>query len=249
MEPYAVFAQYYDAFMGGIFFDRWKQYVSKLFEEMGFQPRSMVDLGCGTGTVAVDFAGEGIDVQGLDASKAMIREAREKTSAEGLSCRFSMGDMRDFLLPEPVDLITCNYDSLNYLLTAREIQQVFGRVRRHLRPGGLFVFDLNTPYGLKTEFPMLARELEGGECYLAWTTRYISRQGRSALTMTFFVRERDGRYRRYEEEHVERGYPNAKIIEWLRKEGLDLVAARDWRRGRRPHARSRRILYVARRSG
>jgi SAM-dependent methyltransferase len=102
--------------------------------------KSVLDLACGTGLVTRQVARRAESVVGLDASEAMLREARSRTT--GNNVRFVQGDFRNFCLGDIFDAAVCATDSLNYLEKPRELAEVFGCVERHLRPGGLFAFDV-----------------------------------------------------------------------------------------------------------
>jgi SAM-dependent methyltransferase len=103
---------------------------------------SACDLCCGTGPTALSFARRGVRVTGVDLSPVMCRLAREKARRAGLPLRVIRADMREFRLPEPVDLITCEFDALNHVARKEDLRQVAQAVSRALRPGGHFYFDV-----------------------------------------------------------------------------------------------------------
>src|SRR5262245_30011392 len=100
----------------------------------------VLDLACGTGVLTRRLAEQADWVVGLDASQAMLREARSLT--EGWeNVQYVRGDFRDFSLDAIFDACVCGGDSLNYVEAPKQIAAVFRAVHRHLRPGGLFLFD------------------------------------------------------------------------------------------------------------
>ena len=103
----------------------------------------MVDLACGTGTLAHLMARRGWEVYGVDASEGMIREAVKKFAALDLPVHFLHQDMRSFILPERVILVTSFFDSLNHLLENDDLLAAFRRTNLALASGGWFVFDVN----------------------------------------------------------------------------------------------------------
>ncbi len=112
------------------------------------RPRTLIDLACGTGTHTVLQAHGGTRVIGIDLSPAMLHQARRR--AAGRPITFLQADMRTFDTHNPVDAVTCLYASLNHLLDPEDLTRTFTRVAAHLRPGGVFVFDLNSKHAFET---------------------------------------------------------------------------------------------------
>lgn len=104
---------------------------------------SACDLCCGTGTMALLLANRGIRTFAVDLSPDMCRIAREKARLTGVPIRVLRADMRDFRLPQTVDLITCEFDALNHVPRKQDLRRVLRSVARALRPGGHFAFDVN----------------------------------------------------------------------------------------------------------
>jgi SAM-dependent methyltransferase len=101
--------------------------------------RSVLDLACGTGELVRRLAGWAELVVGLDASEAMLREARLQSTSVNVC--YVRGDFASFRLDQAFDAITCCGDSINYLQTPGDLTGMFERVRAHLVRGGLFLFD------------------------------------------------------------------------------------------------------------
>src|SRR5258707_7400419 len=101
---------------------------------------SACDLCCGTGTAALLFAARGIRTFAIDLSPEMCRQARAKARLAGLPLQVMKADMRDFRLPQPVDLVTCEFDALNHVPRTQDLRRVVKAVGRALNPGGYFAF-------------------------------------------------------------------------------------------------------------
>ncbi|HET7041788.1 MAG TPA: class I SAM-dependent methyltransferase, partial [Gemmatimonadales bacterium] len=106
------------------------------------RPRTALDLACGTGTAVLALARAGLATIGLDRSRAMLAIARDKATRASVPCHFVRADLRAFAFARPFDLITCCYDSLNYLADPTDLRAAFAQTRAALAPGGLFVCDL-----------------------------------------------------------------------------------------------------------
>jgi len=132
----------YDAW--GPVYDAW---ASDMTEDVAFYvdlareaAEPIVELAVGSGRVAVPIAREtGKRVLGIDSSPAMLELARERSA--GLPVELREGDMRDFELEEPVDLVICPFRGLLHLATWHDKRRVFERVAAALRPGGRFAFN------------------------------------------------------------------------------------------------------------
>lgn len=105
----------------------------------------ILDLCCGTGRLAGELTERGFDVVGLDGSREMLRYAKENAPGVALI----EGDARCFGFRPAFDAILCTFDSLNHILSVDELEHVFRCVRASIRPGGLFLFDLNTEKGYR----------------------------------------------------------------------------------------------------
>ena len=99
----------------------------------------ILDIGCGDGRIAQQLWLAGFDVTGIDGSPRMLDYARDRCP----QVPFLVADARDFTLPTPFDAAISTFDALNHVLHPDELNAVFSCVRRALRPGGHFVFDLN----------------------------------------------------------------------------------------------------------
>jgi SAM-dependent methyltransferase len=104
---------------------------------------SACDLCCGTGGTAMRFAGQGIATFAVDLSPYMCRITQRKCREAGLRVRVIQADMREFRLPQAVELITCEFDALNHVPRKSDLSKVARSAAAALRPGGYLVFDVN----------------------------------------------------------------------------------------------------------
>ena len=112
------------------------------------RPARLIDVACGTGTHSLLQTHGGTRVTGIDLSPAMLQRARFRAAGRHVS--FLEADMRTFDTVKPVDAVTCLYASLNHLAEVEDLTRTFSRVAAHLRPGGVFVFDLNSEQAFET---------------------------------------------------------------------------------------------------
>lgn len=225
-------------------------YLENVLQRHPVAGRRALDLACGTGTLALLLAERGWQVSGLDRSTAMLAQARAKlTDRRPEHCAtFLEGDMRcleRLFAPAMADLITCTYDSLNYLLTEADLAACFAGVAHTLAPGGLFYGDMNTRHFLAHDWePYEIREQPG---YIQVSrSQFDPQQSISVLHLSGFVGSDDQGYARFDEIHHERAYPPERISALWRQVGLDVEAIYDCFTLQPPYATSQRLAWVVR---
>ena len=244
MSIYERYAEIYDR-SGQIGFSlRTIPYLQEILERRSFEGHTMLDLACGTGTIALAFARQGWRVYGVDASAAMLAQARAKAEEASVEVLWSQQDMRSFILPEQVDLATCLFDSLNYLLAVEELQMTFARVVAHLRPGGLFICDMNTIWALREIWDHNTYFQDGDDLSIIMQSEYSEEAHIAAVKVVAFVR-RNGLYERIEETHVERGYPERSVSAAMERAGLEVLDCYEAFTFDPPNSRSPRLVWVA----
>jgi len=186
----------------GSFAQQFAPRIRELYESTtpGQVNRSLLDLCCGTGQLAVHFLEAGYRVVGLDSSEHMLAYAREN-AAHFLTtgqARFVQGDASDFALEERFGLVVSTYDALNHLPDEQALRRCFGCVFPLLEPGGLFVFDLNTRLGLR-RWSGVDVDSGGDDCLLINRGVYDGPGGKAWTQITGFIREDNGLYTRVEQ--------------------------------------------------
>ncbi|MHB1295124.1 MAG: class I SAM-dependent DNA methyltransferase [Anaerolineae bacterium] len=210
--------------------------------------RVLLDLACGTGTVAVAMASDGWKVYAVDGSADMLAEARDKAESNGVALLASQQDMRRFVLPERVHLVTCLYDSMNYMLTSEDLLAVFKRVYAALEPGGLFLFDMNTAWAMAMLWDDETYFTDSDDLSVVFTSSYESARQQVSVVVTCFERVGD-LYRKITERHTEQAYPNEHVATLLTDVGFRVEAAYDCFTFRAPSPTTQRIMWAARRPG
>lgn len=143
MAVFEDYAELYDLFYQD------KSYSAECGDVMGLVKKhsshpveSILDLGCGTGGHALEWAKEGFHVSGLDRSQAMLSKARNKAEKLNLKVSFFEGDIRNFDLGQTFDSVTAMFAVMSYQTKTEDVLSAFNSVNRHLKSGGLFVFDV-----------------------------------------------------------------------------------------------------------
>ena len=140
-RPYGHLAPNYDATVGIPFFHRTRRAFEKLIRRYGITFRTAADIGCGTGLFARYLNRSwNVPVIGVDTSPDRLRIAAR--NCRGVRVCLLRHDIRTLRLPHPVDLITCNFDTLNHLVKDGDLTGTFRSVQTNLNAGGHFIFDM-----------------------------------------------------------------------------------------------------------
>lgn len=246
MDIYQEYASLYDLSGQMAFSQKILPYIRRLLKHHMAQGKRMVDVACGTGTVAIALAKDGWCVYGVDASREMLAMARAKAEERGASIKWSRQDMREFDLPQKVHLATCLYDSMNYMLTEEDLRASFARVFDVLLPGGLFFFDMNTIKALCKAWNNETYFIDSDDTCMVLKSHYNGRQKRSSVEVTCFQRV-GTLYRRIKEEHVEQGYPRERINALLTEAGFSVEGTYECFSLQSPSDQTFRIMWAARR--
>lgn len=223
VPPYSAYAEIYDDIGQRAFGERMASVILHVLSVQGISPKSVLDLGCGTGSATLAFARAGLTATGLDRSPQMLQRAREHAIQERSTARFISGDMTAHGLSAEFDLVTCIYDAINYLEDESELKSFFGSVHDALEPGGIFAFDMNTRHRLHSSWEqglMLAGDSEN--LFVTYRSWFDTALDASPLVITAFVRESDTCWRRFDEEHIERAWPIDDVASLLRHAGFEV---------------------------
>lgn len=223
MSGYDALAASYDGLMADGEYQRRADFLERLFKRSRIPVQSVLDLACGTGTVACLLAARGYDVIAVDGSEEMLAQAAGKAAGLERPPLLVCQSMPRLRLVEPVDAAVSTLDSLNYLTRRRDIQETFRRVHRWLRPGGQFIFDVNTPYKLRRmDGQMYMDETEKSFC--VWRTFFSERTKVCTYQVDLFRLRADGAWERDFEEHRERAWDGGELRQDLEAAGFTAVS-------------------------
>jgi SAM-dependent methyltransferase len=139
-SPYDAIAELYDPWSVSVVED-----VGFYLEEARRSGGPVVELGVGTGRIAIPIAAEGIRVVGIDSSRGMLEVCARRAALAGVDVDLRLGDLREPPVRERVPLVICPFRSLLHMHTDDDRRRVLAAVAKLLRPGGRFVFDVFTP--------------------------------------------------------------------------------------------------------
>ena len=245
MRCYEALSASYDGLTRDIPYEKYLRFFKTLLRRHGVTATTVLDLACGTGSLSVLLAKHGYRVLGVDRSEEMLTVAAEKAmELEENQPFFAAQPMQRLKIPEPVDACVCALDSINYVTKPQDVQKAFRRVYESLRPGGLFVFDIITPYKLEgLDGQVFLDETE--DSYCVWRAVYDKRHSLCRYGMDLFQQANDGLWERSFEEHVERAYTPEELSQWLTDAGFAQVERFANLRLEAPEADELRIFFAA----
>jgi ubiquinone/menaquinone biosynthesis C-methylase UbiE len=197
-KAYTALADVYDRWTADNDYARWAQAVERLVNRPRRAHR-VLDLCCGTGTMTDHLRRAGHDVVGIDASSAMLARARAKLDDHVTLVQATAPDLPDL---GPFDAAVCCFDSVNYLGGAEDLEQTFAAVAAMVRPGGAFVFDVNTRRKLVEVFGNSHYGDDLDDFAYVWRNRLDPEAGTVRFLITIFRREGE-QFTRHEETHTQ----------------------------------------------
>lgn len=228
MQPYEALAAVYDGMNDSVDYEALADFAASVFARAGRSPELVLDLGCGTGSLTFALAKRGYDMIGVDGSAEMLAKAYARKLQNGSpSVLFLCQDMRAFELYGTVGAVVSSLDCVNYLTGDGDLDRCFSLVHNYLDPGGVFLFDVNTPYKFEHVYGdnayILEDERDGRFAYCGWQNAYDPATHLCRFDLSVFTEDADGRYRRADEEQTERAYTAEELTGALTRAGFEKI--------------------------
>lgn len=279
MEAYSDFAYVYDELMDNIPYEQWCDRIEDLIKEYGVsepvqsdpgensaaeagngQPERtedilaserdlVVDLGCGTGTLTSMLRKRGYDMIGVDLSEEMLSVAMEKGQQAEEKILYLQQDMRELELFSTVGTVISVCDSINYILEEEELLEVFNRVNNYLYPGGIFIFDFNTVYKYAQVIGDTTIAENREDCSFIWENYYYPEEEINEYELTVFVQEDGDRFRKFTENHYQRGYTARQMADLVERSGMKVLLVKDSDTDGSVTEETERVYIVAKEQG
>ncbi len=244
MASYEFLAGSYDALTQDVNYPRWADYIEGHFARLKRPVHTVLDLACGTGSLTRELGERGYQLTGVDLSTEMLSLAEEKCRDLPVRPRFFCQAMENLRLPERVDACVCCLDSVNYVLRPQKLQRTFRRVWEALEPGGLFLFDADTPEKLEAMDGQVFLD-ETEEEFCVWRGEYSPRRRVCSFWMDIFRKE-ETLWRRGEELHQEYAYTMAELESYLKEAGFVKIKQYGELKRRAPQPGEQRVFFAAR---
>jgi SAM-dependent methyltransferase len=253
MSVFGNYARYYDLLYRDKDYAGEVRYVCDLLQRYGAKVRRLLELGCGTGRHAELLAQQGFDVCGIDGSAVMLEQAQRRAAAARAgrgALSFRQGDIRTFELSERFDAVLSLFHVVSYLTTNADLRALFGAVKRHLAPGGVFVFDFWYGPAVLTDRPSVrVRRLEDDVIDVTRLAEPVMHPQENVVDVNYeiLIREKaTGRQESVRENHRMRYLFQPELDLLLSDAGLAPVAAEEWMTAKQPGFDTWGVCCVAR---
>ncbi|MBE6947259.1 MAG: methyltransferase domain-containing protein [Ruminococcaceae bacterium] len=244
MNAYKSLAAKYDRLTSDVDYAAIVDFYRQILKKEKLNPKTAADLACGTGSVAILLAQQGLQVTAVDMSEEMLTVASEKASGLANPPVFVCQPLQKLRLPRGVDLAVCALDSLDYITKPEDCAMAIQRIYRALNPGGIFIFDVNTPQKLRAMDGQVFLD-EDEDVYCVWRGEFDEETNICSYGMDLFIRE-GRRWMRTFEEHCEYAYSQEQLTAYLREAGFSHIEVYADRRFESPTAGEQRIYFKAR---
>lgn len=219
---YQHIAPLYDHLMQHAPYDQWVTFSTEIFNNYGNDTQKIIDLGCGTGEIAVRLASKGYQIFGVDNSLEMLSYAEQKAFEKNLSIQWFHQDLRQLDGFNELDAAISYCDVINYVTLENELKDVFNQVYRLLKEDGIFIFDIHSlDYAQNHLINETFTEVTDEICYI-WECIAGDEQGEMHHELTFFTLEGD-KYNRFDEYHHQRTYPFQFYQNLLKETGFEKI--------------------------
>ncbi len=263
MNSYSSISAIYDLWQNSKNIEKWISYTEKIIEKHLMKTKGdgvnqkfiLLDLGCGTGSVAIKMADKGYEVIGIDKSLEMLSVAGEKNKSGMV--QFVCQDITEFELFGTVDIIICFLDTVNHIKNKMKLNKMFSLCKNYLNKGGIMIFDIatshyfeeslgnNTFFDIRDEFTVI------------WENCYRKTKGINTANITFFIKDDtneendikaqyyDDKFIRKEDIIIEKVYSTDDIIDVIQNNGMENTGIYSDFTFKKPHLRTNRIFFVA----
>ncbi len=248
LPTYQGFSPIYDSLMDEAPYTEWLQFLQNTIHRYPISSKKVLDLGCGTGRMAIMLTQKGYSMTGVDLSSEMLSIAAERIRSTNVApFPLVQQDMRELVLGDTYGLIYSFCDSLNYLLEEEEILRTFQQIEKHLDADGLFVFDVHSPYKITHSYASGPIVDDDDTISYIWIPEVDEESLCVDHHIHFFVHQEGDQYRRFSEIHQQRAFTIEQIRQCLNKANLEVLSISADFSDRSPIETSERLFFVTRR--
>ncbi len=255
MKVFSNYAQYYDLLNQQKDYKQEIDYVISLINQFAPNASDLLDLGCGTGLHAINLAENGYHITGIDQSHDMINIAQErlKTLSSSISnlLNFYIGDIRTYSINKSFDVALSLFHVFSYQVKNSDLNQSFNTVSKHLKPGGIFIFDCWYGPAVISDKPYKRDKIfEDDKIIVNRTAMPQTYPTKNQVDVHFDIKitnKQTGNTENIKELHKMRYLFNPEIEFFLKNNNLKLLNAEEWLTGDEPGFDSWYVTFICER--
>jgi len=253
MTVFGNYAQYYDLLYQDKDYKKETDYVHQLIQRFAPQTASILELGCGTGKHAVLLAECGYSVHGVDMSLEMLTLANERLASlpEDISdrLRFSQGDICNIEIGEQFDAAIALFHVVSYQTSNKALQQTIKTVKHHLKPGGIFLFDVWYGPAVLSDPPAVRiKRMENEKIQVTRIAEPQIDMNKNTVKVNYqvFIRNKDSdRVEEISEVHKVRYLFRPELDLLFEQHGFDIVMGEEWMTGKKPGPDTWGVCFIS----
>lgn len=243
---YGIFSSVYDILTENVEYERIAAKICSLLHENRVDGGLLLDLGCGTGTLSFLLEQKGYDIIGVDPSEDMLAVANEKKYDENSQAIFLCQSGEELDLYGTIDCAMSVLDTVNHIPDLEKIKETFLKVSLFMNMGGVFIFDMNTPYKHEKILGDNTFVYDMDEVYCVWQNSFLEKENKTQIDLDFFIKNEDDEgYERYSESFCEYSYRPEDLISILEECGFEISGTYDDYTDNKVNEETQRITVVA----
>lgn len=247
MDQYRNFAYIYDELMDDVDYNKWIEYIEDIIKNEQAEVQNILELACGTGNMTIPLTKKGYDIAGIDISAEMLEVAMKKAEKENVQLVLLQQDIAELEFDmEDLDCVLCACDGFNYLTYDDDLEYVFSKVYEILKENGIFIFDISSYYKISKILGNNTFTEKREDTVYMWQNYFDPEEDLVDMELTFFVKNKEGTFDRFDEVHQQRAYVTDDIIEKLNDSGFKSVKAYGDFTFEKPKKDAERVFFVAR---
>ncbi|MFZ5945959.1 MAG: class I SAM-dependent DNA methyltransferase [Bacillota bacterium] len=244
---YTDLASIYDYLMEDIDYHEWTNFIARLINFHGAPGHSLLDAGCGTGSITTLLAQHSFKVTGIDISEEMLTQAEQKSRSNGIKIPYFKQDIRNLSFREEFDIVVSTFDTLNYLIEPGDIKKGIANIYLALKRQGIFIFDINSHYKLANTLSENVFTYNTDELVYIWENCYDEINQLCQMDLTFFALDHtSGKYLRFNETHMQKAFYTEEICTLLMDSGFEILGIYGELAFESPMENEERIFFAAR---
>jgi len=254
MTVFGNYAPYYDLLYRDKDYVGEAEFIHSLIQTYAPDSKNILELGCGTGNHATLLAKMGYNLHGVDLSQEMLHLAHERLSQcpQELSERlqFTHGDIRQVRLDQKFDVVLSLFHVISYQTTNEDLLAAFTTVKTHLKPGGIFVFDVWYGPAVLTELPTVrVKHLEDELIQVTRIAEPVIYPNENCVDVNYhvFIKDKNsGAVDELRETHTMRYLFKSEIEFLLSGLQMQLIDDQEWLTNQQPGLKTWGVYFVVR---